>query len=33
LRRRAFVDVMLELTYKRSRFTRDPIDDGMVPLS
>ena len=32
-RRRVFVNVLLELTYKLVRFTRDPIDDGMVPLS
>jgi len=23
----------VELTYNRSRFTREPIDDGMVPFS
>ena len=32
-RRRAFVDVNVGLTYKYPRFTRDPIDDGMVPFS
>ena len=32
-RRRVFVDVNVGLTYKYLRFTRDPIDDGMVPLS
>ena len=32
-RRRVFVDVNVGLTYKLSSFTRESIDDGMVPLS
>ena len=32
-RRRTFVNVNVGLTYNFPRFTRDPIDDGMVPLS